>query len=458
MKRRRRPEPPPEREGPLIGEVHPVSVTALDRDGAGTAHIDGLELTVGGVTPGDEVSVRIVARSEHADRGWAEVVEVHSRGPTYETPPCRRGEFGGGQCGGCAMQHVAADAQLQWKRSTVAQHLKGVWQGDVEIFASPEQWRYRNRSNFAVFRDGGGNVRLGSFQPRSREGARMDHCQIVRRELEQARHAIEEVMRNGMYPVHYRGEQGIRWVSARSGSDGTVLVEVITSGDRDSVTGLALEVGALDGVAGVFISHNTLPGNAVRDELPIHIVGRPTVEEKVGPLTIPLGPATFFQLNTAVAGQMYQRAAEYIGDARRVVDLYCGVGGIGLTWALGAPGRRVEGAEYSGESVAVARQVSANAGISSVFNELDLGRAVPNTTAGADVVVVNPPRRGLDRTVVAALVGTHASRVVYMSCSPESFARDVAVLKRSGWALRAIEAHDMLPQTAHVELIALLER
>lgn len=448
----------------VLGEIHPIVVEAIDDDGYGVGTREGCAVHVAGVAPGDDVSVRIDSVSQHRPDAWATVVEVHSRGPGWQRPGCRNQDGTGGRCGGCGLLHLTKDAQRDAKQNATVRALAGLgvaelpWNGAADL-------GYRNRSNHAVFASPTG-ARLGSFARRSHQPAWMDGCVVVHPAIERARDRIEEVVRALDIPLHMDGQHdafrrdhagGLRWVSLRASRHGAVLAELISSGAFGPIDALGHALVEQGVCVGAWASRNAEPGNAIRTEAARHLAGAERVEEQVGPLSVPLGPRTFFQLNTAVAAQMYARAAEWLGPARSIVDLYCGVGGIGLTAALGT-GARVTGWELGEESIAIARALATHHGVEAEFEVADLEPGLPSPIARDAAVVVNPPRRGLTMRLLEDIAESDSSALVYMSCSPVTFARDAEHLVRRGWRLTHLEAWDMLPHTTHVELLARLER
>jgi tRNA/tmRNA/rRNA uracil-C5-methylase (TrmA/RlmC/RlmD family) len=350
---------------------------------------------------------------------------------------------------------------------------------------SPISEGYRNRANYVVHRaahrppdhgGGEGRVILGSWAPRSHDVAAMDGCLVVRPPIDRvARQLAEALGRLGVpVPPSAALERGVlRYVTIRAGQAGEALVDLVVSApDPPWLEGLLDAAAALSGVVGVAVSVNPSTGNALRVAPSTTRRGWETVVETVGegPLAVALqvSAATFSQLNTAVAGRMYRRAAEWVarGEPPAVVwDLYCGVGALGLTVlrALGRSGAApaLYGAESQNGSVELARKTAAANGLAGAFETVDLGRQAPAGWPAPEGVLLNPPRRGLHPPVLDFLTGPAGAgvgRLVYMSCNPASFVRDARRLSRAGYRLAHLEAHDMLPGTAHVELLAGFER
>jgi tRNA/tmRNA/rRNA uracil-C5-methylase (TrmA/RlmC/RlmD family) len=288
---------------------------------------------------------------------------------------------------------------------------------------------------------------------------------VVRPDVERVARAVEGRARALDVPT-WPTPDGLRYVTVRASERGECLVELIAGSLEGAWLGpMAEALSQVAGVVGVSASPNASQGNAMRACAPTVLWGRASLLDDVGPLRLEMRADTFSQLHLGVAAQMYARAAQWAWedappqDAPSVVwDLYCGLGGLGLRVALERPGAQVWGAESVEGSLDLARRNAAAAKVEARYEVLDLRTRAPSSWPAPELVLVNPPRRGLDAPILAALARSPARAVLYMSCGPESFARDVASLARAGWRLDQAEAHDMLPQTAHVELLGVLRR
>jgi 23S rRNA (uracil1939-C5)-methyltransferase len=212
-------------------------------------------------------------------------------------------------------------------------------------------------------------------------------------------------------------------------------------------------------VVGVSASANDHGGNVIRTAPSARLEGQYTIIEPVGPIALGLSAAGFSQLNQDVMARMYQRAAGLVEQERPVVwDLYCGVGGLGLTVAQKKDGTTLFGADSVDSAVSLANQNSQDNGVSGRFATIDLSRTAPRGWPEPDVVLLNPPRRGIDDVIKRRLTEIQPRQLIYMSCNPTSFAKDVRFLVDRGYRLDEVHAYDMLPRTAHVEVLAALVR
>jgi 23S rRNA (uracil1939-C5)-methyltransferase len=450
-----------------------VTCDGLDPDGAGVADVrtdaNLFRLHVAGALPGERVRARVVHVSPHArDRGqdaWAALQEIVTASPERLTPSCAAHQG----CGGCPLAIWAYPAQLEWKRGLVATVL--VTQealADVPVAAcvpSPHPFGYRGNAKYVFGRDRDGRLVLGAYASRSHEIVDMSGCPIGEPALAEVaaglltlltKHAVapfDEVRRTGL----------LRYVILRANAEGKVLVALVTG--RESWPGaeaLARELAAAcPAVLGVVHNINSATGNALLGESERLLFGSATIEDTIGPARVRLGARSFAQANRLVAGRAYQDivdAAARLGSIDSVVDAYAGAGGIAL--ALASMAREVVAIEENPAACATAQAFIAEPGpgdpgarIRFVTGDVadHLGRV-----GKADVLVLNPPRKGCAQAVIAAAAQLHPRLVAYLSCNPASLARDLAALARLGLRTVGITPYDMLAQTPHVEALALV--
>jgi tRNA/tmRNA/rRNA uracil-C5-methylase (TrmA/RlmC/RlmD family) len=188
------------------------------------------------------------------------------------------------------------------------------------------------------------------------------------------------------------------------------------------------------------------------------VFGRETVEEAVGPISLDMAAASFSQLNSEMTARIYEEAAKSVDQANVVWDLYCGLGGLGLTVAHKERETALYGADVAAASIELARAAASREGVQAYFEVVDLRERFTLQWPNPEVIIVNPPRRGLDEAVLALLEESQARKLVYMSCNPNSFARDARMLVDSQFRFPKCDAYDMLPKTTHVELLGIFEK
>ncbi|HSZ81605.1 MAG TPA: 23S rRNA (uracil(1939)-C(5))-methyltransferase RlmD [Polyangia bacterium] len=448
----------------------PVALTCddLDDEGAGLAAHGGARVHVAAALPGERVFATVTHVSSHRPEAWARLDSIERLSSDRRPPACAA--FG--SCGGCVLQHLDVAAQLGWKArrlgAALAAHpaLAGLSPG--EGVPAPRALGYRNRSKLVcAARDG--RVVLGAFAPRSHDVVDLTGCRVSEAPLEELAGALRVLLASAdVAPYDERTFTGdLRHVVLRANHAGAVLVVfVVARPGVPAVAALARRLRALrPEVAGVIENVNRTRGNVIfgqgrGDDDERVLEGAATLEERVGDVRLRLSPRAFFQANRDVAALAYAALARAV-DVRageHVVDAYCGVGGIALTLARGAPDAQILGVE---ESAAAIDDATASAAL----NGLPRARFVAGDVAvrlrdlpRADVVVLNPPRKGCGAAALAEVARLAPRVVAYLSCDPDTLARDLAALTERGYDVREVTPFDMLPHTPHVEALAILDR
>jgi 23S rRNA (uracil1939-C5)-methyltransferase len=445
------------------GETLSLACDDLDDEGAGTALHGGARVHVAAALPGERVLATVTHVSSHRPEAWARLDSIEEPSPARRAPACAAY----GSCGGCVLQHFDVTAQLAWKaarvRRALAAHpaLRDVPAG--ETIPSPRALGYRNRSKL-VAAARGGRVVLGAFAPRSHDVIDLAGCRVSEAPLEELTAALRVLLADGgVTPYDERTFTGdLRHVVLRANDAGQVLVVFVVA--RPETAGIAALARRLraehPNVIGVVENVNRTRGNVIYGDEERPLEGAATIEERVGGVRLRLSAGAFFQANRDVAALAYAAIARAVAvrPGERVVDAYCGVGGIALTLAHGAPVADILGIEEHAGAIADAAAGAELNGISGArFVAGDVAvrlREVPR----ADVVVLNPPRKGCGPAVVAEVVRLQPRAIAYLSCDPDTLARDLAALAERGYRTLSVTPFDMLPHTPHVEALAVLER
>jgi len=447
-----------------------LTIDRLDHNGAGVADVQTdagrFRLHVAGALPGEHVRAKVAHVSPHArEQGqdaWADLEEMATASPERVAPPCPADH----RCGGCPLACWAYSAQVEWKRGLVASAIAE--QEDlthVPVAAcvpSPQPFGYRGNAKYVFGHDRDGRLVLGAYAPRSHEIVDMADCPVAEPALAEVAAALLTVLvQHAVAPFDEVRRTGLlRYAILRANADGKVLVTLVTcheSWPQAETIARALAA-ACPAVLGIVHNVNSASGNALFGEPERLLFGCATIEDTVGPARIRLAPRSFAQANRLVAGRAYHdiaAAAARIGSIDRVVDAYAGAGGIALSLAPLA--REVVAIEENQAACATAQAFLAErtprANIRFVIGDVadHLAGAGP-----ADLVVLNPPRKGCAPAVLVALAQLQPRLVAYLSCNPISLARDLAALARLGLRTVGITPYDMLPHTPHVEALALL--
>ncbi|HSJ23979.1 MAG TPA: hypothetical protein VK929_04825 [Longimicrobiales bacterium] len=413
-------------------------VLRIDGIAAGGAGVgrgsDGRAVFVHRTAPGELVRIRRIEEKKRWARG--EVLEVLEPSASRRSAPCRFYD----RCGGCTLEHLQYDAQLAAKAQIVTDAFQRIGHLDIpvpDVVASPQEFRARNRVSFTLLRLRDGRVVAG-FHEIHRPDRVLDvdaSCLMP----EQAVADAWAALRASWGPEANRLPSGTRLrLTLRASESGTVGLLVQGGFGAGRADDLLAAVPALESVW----HQPRATGDAVL------LAGSPFLSEDWADEELALSGAVFLQVNRAAAAMLEDHVMTLLGDdlaGRHVVDAYCGVGIHARR--LARRGARVTGIESNAAAVADARNAVPAGTFLAGRVEDELAAVLP-----ADVVIVNPPRAGLDPAVTEVLTGGRPRRIVYVSCDPATLARDVARLAPV-FALRSIRCFDLFPQTAHVETV-----
>lgn len=413
-----------------------VRITAIAAGGAGVGRLaDGRAVFVHRTAPGEDVEVRVVERRRRFAR--AELVTLHSQSADRRPAPCPHYE----RCGGCTIEHLSYDAQLRTKRDLAGDALRRIGGFDpppIAVVPSPDEFRYRNRLSITLLRSGG-SVRAG-FHALHRPGTIVEidgRCLLPERAVAEAL----DRLRGAWGPGARRLPPGPRLrLTLRATNAGRTTLLIEGGGGGGDAKTLLREAG-LDAVW-----QRAKPGDPV-----VLLAGGGTLEEEWRGERVPVGGGIFLQVNRAAAGKLEAYVLDCAGDVRgqHVIDAYAGVGT--RARALAARGARITAIELDPDAVNAARTLGGDVAWIEGRVEERIAETLP-----AELVIVNPPRAGMDAAAATALAANPPRRLLYVSCDPATLARDLSRLAGS-LGLRSIRCFDLFPQTSHVETVAELE-
>ncbi len=441
-----------------------LEITSVGSDGQGIGRAGGFVVFVPFTLPGERVEALIIKVAAHHAVG--KLIRVIRPSHARQEPRCpvfRR-------CGGCQLQHMTYDMQLEFKRNMVEDALCKISGEEnpvvMPVIGMEEPWRYRNKGMFPV---GQGNrgIQMGMYALRSHMVVDVADC-LLQPELMAAAMAAfrswAEVY--GLQAYDERTGRGLlRSLMLRSFSETEeTIAVVVTNGDKLPEAGALVNSlrAAVPGLKGVVQNINTEQTNVVLGRRHRVLWGDETVLARLGELQYSVGHHSFFQVNTTQMERLYAAAAEAAGltGHELVVDAYCGVGTIGQYVARKAG--RVIGIESVPQSIEEARRSAERNGILNA--EYICGRAeeiLPDLIRQGlkpDVILMDPPRKGCDTRFLDAAAATGVGKLVYVSCNPATMARDIKYLTSKGYRLEHVQPVDMFPQTADVECVAVLNR
>lgn len=444
-------------------EIYNVTVESYSSEGYGVCRVNGRAVFVPRAIVGEAWEIRIVKVTSSAVYARGEKLIAPS--PSREKPLCPH--FGA--CGGCDMWHMSYAEELSFKLNRVNAALEHIGRQTIraeEIIGAQSVTRYRNKGIFAVA-DVNGAPCAGFYRERSHELIPVEDC-LIQNELSiRASRAIIGFMRaHGIAAYNEATGKGtVRHIFCRAAVNtaDAVLCIVAARGFGALTDALVTELRrAVPELTGIVLNINKTVGNTVLAGDFHTLWGRADIEDTLCGNRFSISPQAFYQVNPPQAERLYNRALEYAGvtDASLVLDLYCGAGTISLCLARAAG--RVIGAEIVPEAVENAAHNADTNGVENAeFICADAGEAAEALAARGltpEVIVVDPPRKGMDERAIAACASMQPERIVYVSCNPSTLARDILRFNAHGYTLKKATAVDMFPRTCHVECVCLLTR
>ena len=442
-----------------------LTIEDISTEGLGIGHAEGMAVFVKDTVIGDRLLARITAVRKNL--AYARPEELLSPGACRVPAPCPQAR----RCGGCQIQEMDYAAQLAFKEKKVRGSLERIG-GFKEIPMEPvmgmeEPFRYRNKAQFPVGTDREGNLTAGFYAGRTHSIIDHHDCLLGAEENREILETVLDHMRRYGIPA-YNEETGkglVRHVMTRKGfGTGQIMVCIVMNGTAmEAEEELADRLMEIPGVCSVIADVNRERTNVIMGKELRVIRGRDVIEDTIGDLRYRISPLSFYQVNPAQTEKLYGTVLEFadLQGTETVWDLYCGTGTISLFLARRA--KSVIGVEIIPEAV---RDAQKNAELNGIGNARFLtGRAEDaapeiyrSGKENADVVVVDPPRKGCAASLLETILLMRPGKIVYVSCDPATLARDLKVLCAGGYELRRVRSCDMFPHTVHVETVCLLSK
>ncbi|EFS02888.1 23S rRNA (uracil(1939)-C(5))-methyltransferase RlmD [Listeria seeligeri] len=449
-------------EASLLKKNQSVEITIEDltHDGNGVGKIDGYPLFIPNTLPGEKVTAKIIKLNKNYGFARMENLEVVSA--ERVEPPCAVYS----KCGGCSLQHLSYVGQLAFKRNQVEETMKRIGKLNVEVketLGMENPWRYRNKSQVPVgFVNG--KLTAGFYQKRSHEIIDMSTCLIQSEQGDFAVQKTREVLaKYGTEPYDEKtGKGDIRHIMTRfAHTTGQLMLVLVTTKDRlpfkeEIIRDLTEQLALTSIVQNI----NPQKTNVIFGDRTKTLWGKDIIEDTIHGIRFAISARSFYQVNPLQTEVLYQQAieaAELTGE-ETVIDAYCGIGSISLCLAKKA--KHVYGVEIVDQAIQDAR---ANAELNNLSNTtFETGKAeevIPTWyKAGivADVLVVDPPRKGCDEKLLQTILAMKPKKVVYVSCNPGTLARDMKILSDGGYEANQVQPVDMFPMTTHIEAVTVL--
>ena len=442
-----------------------LKITDIGTEGQGIGRFEDQIFFVKDTVIGDEVTASVMKLKKNYGYARLQKVLKPSSDRVEEICPSAKA------CGGCQLQAMSYEKQLAYKTAKVENNLRRIG-GFSEIPMEPilgmeDPFHYRNKAQVPVGIDKTGKLTAGFYAGRTHSIIGNLDCALSAPENKMILERVLSYMEK--YHVEpYDEETGkglIRHVLTRYGfHTGQWMVCLIAAGEslprQEKLIESLLHV---PGMTSICLNINCERTNVILGNMTTTLYGKPYIEDRIGPLTYRISPRSFFQVNPRQTERLYQKALDYAGltGNETVWDLYCGTGTISLF--LAQKTKTVKGVEIIPEAVENARE---NAELNGITNaEFFVGKAEEvfadeyrRTGERADVIVVDPPRKGCDQTLLDTIMAMNPERIVYVSCDSATLARDLRYLCQEKYSLEKVCPVDQFPMTVHVETVCLMSR
>lgn len=442
-----------------------VDIVDIGQGGVGIGKYEGFTVFVDGGLVQDKIKVKITKSKKNYAVG--DIVEIIEKSPFRVERKCSESLR---QCGGCQIQELDYQKQLDVKTNEVKQVISRIGKLDDVVIhdtlGMEHPFRYRNKAQFPIQKKDNMPV-IGFYKKKSHDLISTDECIIQHEVNDKIIKIIKTYIR--AYNVSIYDEKThkglLRHLVTKVGfTTGEVMIVLVANGKKlpylKELASVLKE--NIPGFKTLVVNVNTQKTNVILGKEKIVAYGDGMIRDYIGELVFEISPLSFFQVNPLQTEVLYNKALEYanLGENDTVFDIYCGIGTISLFLAQKA--KKVYGIEIVEDAIKDAKR---NAKINNMDNvEFYVGKAeevVPKMYKEgkrANVVVVDPPRKGCDEKVLDTIVSMEPDRVVYVSCNPSTLARDLAYLNERGYKCHEIQPVDMFPHSVHVENVAWLSR
>lgn len=442
-----------------------VKIEDMGHDGEGIGKAEGYTLFIKDTVIGDVVEAKIMKMKKNY--GYARLVRVLEASKDRTEPKCSVARA----CGGCQLQFLTYEKQLEFKKNKVVGNLErigGFSDISVEkVMGMENPWRYRNKAQFPVGKDKEGNLITGFYAGRTHSIIPNTNCYLGVEVNEEILNAVLNYMReNHVEPYdEVTGKGLVRHILIRYGfKTKEIMVCIIINGRKiPNAAGLVEKLKDISGMTSITLNVNTKRNNVILGNEILPLWGKDYITDYIGEVKYQISPLSFYQVNPVQTEKLYGTALEYAGlTGKEIVwDLYCGIGTISLFLAQKA--QKVYGVEIVPAAIEDARK---NAEINGIDNaEFFVGKAEEVLPAKykedgvyADVIVVDPPRKGCDGALIETMLSMKPERIVYVSCDSATLARDLKVLCEKEYQVEKVAVCDMFPGSVHVETVVLLGR
>lgn len=445
------------------GQIIEVEIIDVNHMGKGVAKIDNFVIFVDGAINGDILEIKITEKKKNFAIG--KLLKIIKGSKNRTNPSCSHYE----KCGGCQLMHMDYKEQLHFKKNLVINELnragvntQGVMINDTLGMDNP--FRYRNKTAFSVTKINN-EIYIGPYEQGSYNTVDIEGCLIQSKEADEAISLFKELMIKYNIEAYDKksGKGTVRNIVIRNNRKNELMFIMVTNVEDFKNKDLLIKELAHrnPNIKTIIQNINSKDTNLVMGRKNINMYGEGTINDTIDDLNFTISPETFFQVNPLQTEKLYQTAINYaeINKDDVCFDIYCGIGTISLMAAKRA--KKVYGVEIVEQSIINARENALKNKINNA--EFYTGKAeevVPKLykqKVKADVVIVDPPRKGCEKEVIDTIINMSPKKVVYVSCNPSTLARDVKLLEEGGYMLKKVQPVDMFPWSVHVECVILMQ-
>jgi len=479
------------------GQIVAIDIVDMSNEGKGIGKIEGLAVFVDGAVIGDKIEAEITKVKKNYC--FAKLVEITKPSIYRVAQKCEYAR----ECGGCTLGEVSYPAQLAWKQKMLVDRLTrlgGLEDPKIEpIVGMEEPFRYRNKAQMPISggglitKKGGiqenlGTIAIGFYKAKSHSVVNCRKCLLQSEASEVVADAVRKFMKEDhILAYDPKWEKGLfrHLIVKTAMNTGEVMAILAINGKAipnaqkmvEMIDAAVNELPArADGIEysleSVVINVNKKKTSEIMGEECITIAGKPTILEKVGKFQFEISPKSFYQVNPVQMNKLYKKVVDYAGltGSETVLDLYCGVGTIGIFCAENAG--RVIGIEANKGAILDAnRNATINGAVNAEFVCGKVEEVLPKLLTGyegrdgekippikPDVVILDPPRSGCYPDLLEVVAKAEPKKIIYVSCDPATLARDIKILGESGYEFIEATPVDMFPHTVHTEICVLLEK
>ncbi|WP_053984131.1 23S rRNA (uracil(1939)-C(5))-methyltransferase RlmD [Niameybacter massiliensis] len=442
-------------------KFYEMTITDIGTNGEGVGKINDFVVFVPEAITGDQLEVKILKVKKNL--AYGKIEKIFSPSPRRSEVTCEVAT----KCGGCQLQHMSYEAQLEWKQSKVYNALTRIGGlKDIEVLPTlgmEAPAHYRNKAQYPIRKENG-KVQIGFYMSRTHKVVDWSTCGIQDKRCEQIIEIVRNFLEvNNISIYDEETHKGlVRHLMIKTGFyTGEVMVCLVVNGNELPHSDKLLEaLHAVEGLTSVLLNINKAKTNVILGHEIKVLEGRDYIIDTIGDLKFKISALSFFQVNPEQTKVLYDKALEYaeLEGNETVWDAYCGIGTISLFLAQKA--KKVYGVEIVAPAIENACE---NAALNDIHNvEFFVGKAeevIPEQYANgltADTIVVDPPRKGCDQALLETLVKMNPKKIVYVSCDPATLGRDLGYLDQQGYKVEKVQPVDMFPHTTHVETVVKL--